>query len=98
MKIQYKEKNIEVEKKQKISNLIANNSITEDEKNDLLKKISLIEELLTDKTGFNNINMKAAFSILEFLEIPENEILNVYLSLIDPKNNDDVYLLVDRSK
>lgn len=85
-------------KKQKISNLIANNSITEDEKNDLLKKISLIEELLTDKTGFNNINMKAAFSILEFLEIPENEILNVYLSLIDPKNNDDVYLLVDRSK
>ena len=33
------------EKKQKISNLIANNSITEDEKNDLLKKISLIEEL-----------------------------------------------------
>jgi len=86
------------EKKQKISNLIANNSITEDEKNDLLKKISLIEELLTDKTGFNNINMKAAFSILEFLEIPENEILNVYLSLIDPKNNDDVYLLVDRSK
>ena len=42
--------------------------------------------------------MKAAFSILEFLEIPENEILNVYLSLIDPKNNDDVYLLVDRSK
>ena len=86
------------EKKQKISNLIANNNITEDEKNDLLKKISLIEELLTDKTGFNNINMKAAFSILEFLEIPENEILNVYLSLIDPKNNDDVYLLVDRSK
>lgn len=86
------------EKKQKISNLIANNSITEDEKNDLLKKISLIEELLTDKTGFNNINMKAAFSILEFLEISENEILNVYLSLIDPKNNDDVYLLVDRSK
>lgn len=86
------------EKKQKISNLIANNSITEDEKNDLLKKISLIEELLTDKTGFNNINMKAAFSVLEFLEIPENEILNVYLSLIDPKNNDDVYLLVDRSK
>lgn len=86
------------EKKQKISNLIANNSITEDEKNDLLKKISLIEELLTDKTGFNNINMKSAFSVLEFLEIPENEILNVYLSLIDPKNNDDVYLLVDRSK
>lgn len=86
------------EKKQKISNLIANNSITEGEKNDLLKKISLIEELLTDKTGFNNINMKAAFSVLEFLEIPENEILNVYLSLIDPKNNDDVYLLVDRSK
>ena len=86
------------EKKQKISDLIANNSITEDEKNDLLKKISLIEELLTDKTGFNNINMKAAFSVLEFLEIPENEILNVYLSLIDPKNNDDVYLLVDRSK
>ena len=86
------------EKKQKISNLIANNSITEDEKNDLLKKIRLIEELLTDKTGFNNINMKAAFSVLEFLEIPENEILNVYLSLIDPKNNDDVYLLVDRSK
>lgn len=86
------------EKKQKISNLIVNNSITEDEKNDLLKKISLIEELLTDKTGFNNINMKAAFSVLEFLEIPENEILNVYLSLIDPKNNDDVYLLVDRSK
>ena len=30
------------EKKQKISNLIVNNSITEDEKNDLLKKIMCI--------------------------------------------------------
>lgn len=88
------------EKKRKVNEIIANNNLTEEEKNSLIEKINLISQLLNNDSNFSNINMNAALSILEFLEIPENEILNIYCNLIDPKNmkNDDTFLLIDRRK
>ena len=88
------------EKKRKVNEIIANNNLTEEEKNSLIEKINLISQLLNNDSNFSNINMNAALSILEFLEIPENEILNIYCNLIDPKNmkNDDTFFLIDRRK
>lgn len=47
-----------------------------------LEKYKLIKEILNQKDCFLNINIEYAYSILRDLQIPENELKNVYLQLI----------------
>jgi len=47
-----------------------------------LKKYELIKEILNKKDCFLNMNIEYAYSILRDLQIPENEIKNVYMQLI----------------
>lgn len=58
-----------VEKKQPIASL--------DE-----EKIETIKELLEDKMAFFKMDMETALGILEFLDIPEDEIISTYKKLI----------------
>ena len=47
-----------------------------------LKKYKLIKDLLIQKDCFLNMSIEYAYSILRDLQIPENEIKNVYTQLI----------------
>lgn len=53
---------------------------------ELLKKQLLIEKILKDDECFFRIKMETAYSILNDLDIPSNEIDSVYMELIDKKN------------
>ena len=47
-----------------------------------LKKYKLIKDILIQKDCFLNMSIEYAYSILRDLQIPENEIKNVYTQLI----------------
>lgn len=53
---------------------------------ELLKKQLLIEKILKDDECFFRIKIETAYSILNDLDIPSNEIDSVYMELIDKKN------------
>lgn len=53
-----------------------------------LKKYKLIKDILNQKDCFLNMNIKYAYSILKDLQIPENEIKNVYTQLISLNQNE----------
>lgn len=57
---------------------------------DELKKYMLIKDILNQKDCFLNMSIEYAYSILKDLQIPNNEIKNVYTQLI--KMKDDSYL------
>ena len=69
-----------------INNLkeITNNLIRLNQDNPLeLKKYQLIKEILKKKDCFLNINIEYAYSILRDLNIPEVNIKETYIKLID---------------
>ena len=53
-----------------------------------LKKYELIKNILNQKDCFLNMSIEYAYSILRDLQIPENEIKNVYTQLISLNKND----------
>lgn len=55
---------------------------TEEEK----KKIEIIKKLMFEKDWMFRANVELVMGILEFLEVPKDEIESVYLSLISPEN------------
>ena len=48
-----------------------------------LKKYKLIKKIINKKDSFLNIDIEYAYSILRDLQIPENEIKQVYLKLLE---------------
>ena len=50
-----------------------------------LEKYKIIAEMLNDKKLFSNIEIEFAYSILRDLKIPENELRNVYVKLLNNK-------------
>ncbi len=53
-----------------------------------LKKYELIRNILNQKDCFLNMRIEYAYSILRDLQIPENEIKNVYTQLINLSQNE----------
>ena len=53
-----------------------------------LKKYELIRNILNQKDCFLNMRIEYAYSILRDLQIPENEIKNVYTQLINLNQNE----------
>ena len=53
-----------------------------------LKKYKLIKEILNQKNCFLNISIDHAYAILRDLQIPENDLKNVYFQLISLENNE----------
>lgn len=53
-----------------------------------LKKYELIRNILNKKDCFLNMSIEYAYSILRDLQIPENEIKNVYTQLINLSQNE----------
>ncbi len=49
---------------------------------DELKKYKLIKEILNQKDCFLNMSIEYAYSILRDLHVPENELKNVYIKLL----------------
>lgn len=47
-----------------------------------LKKFELIKRILNTQDCFMNMTIEQAYGILRDLEIPENEIKNIYVQLI----------------
>ena len=52
-----------------------------------LKKYELIRDILNQNDCFLNMSIEYAYSILRDLQIPENEIKNVYTQLINLSQN-----------
>ena len=53
-----------------------------------LKKYELIRDILNQKDCFLNMSIEYAYSILRDLQIPENEIKDVYTQLINLNQNE----------
>lgn len=69
-----------IQKRSQINNMNAGPN-----KEEFIRKLNLIEDMLVDEECFLKLKMETVFSILEFLEISEEEIMNIYFELIDPK-------------
>jgi len=52
-----------------------------------LKKYKCIQKILNEKGCFLKMEIEYAYSILRDLGIQENDLRNVYMELIDIKNN-----------
>lgn len=52
-----------------------------------LQKYKLIKKILNQKDCFLNMSIEYAYSILRDLQIPENELKNVYTQLISLNQN-----------
>ena len=57
-------------------------TINKDNKEEL-KKYLLIKEILSKKDCFLNMNIEYAYSILRDLQIPEEDLKNIYTQLIN---------------
>lgn len=51
------------------------------------KKHLLIKKILDDKECFLKMNIETSYAILRELNIPEENLKNIYLDLISPANN-----------
>lgn len=69
-----------IEKLKQINNKLIEISINNPEE---LKKQKLIKKMLEEKNCFLKMNIEQAYSILKDLNIPNNEIKDVYFNLID---------------
>ena len=68
--------------------MIAEKHIEANKENpDELKKYKIIKKILNQKDCFFNISIEYAYSILRDLQIPENEIKNIYIKLITLNKN-----------
>lgn len=47
-----------------------------------IEKIEVIEDLLSDESSFFSLDMETFFGILDFLNIPEEEMMNYYNSIL----------------
>lgn len=55
-------------------------------------KIEVLESLFEDDAIFFQLDLETAVSILNFLGVPENEIVDAYYSLISPANMPTTYV------
>ena len=53
------------------------------------EKVELLKDLFIDDGIFFKIDIETAFGILDFLEVPEEKIKEVYFSLISYKQYED---------
>lgn len=63
------------------------------------KKLENLKFLLEDDLLFFKLDLETALGILEFLEIPEDDIMRIYYELISPRtyaNKPDEYVLQDK--
>lgn len=83
------------EKKSEISQMTDS-----DNKQELIKKINLIENMLQDENCFFNLKMETVFSILEFLGVPEDYIMDIYFELIDPEKikKNEMFTIREKNK
>lgn len=64
--------------------IITENNIKKYKSNqEKLKKYELIKQILNKDDCFMNMSIEYAYSILRDLQIPENDIKNVYIQLIN---------------
>ncbi len=75
------------EELRKLSKSLHRNAKTPEEK----KKYALINKLLKNDKCFFEIPIETSMSILKDLEIPEENILDVYNELISKKEYDNLY-------
>ena len=68
---------------------INNNIINQTNDDEKKRKHLLIKKMLNDKQCFLKINIETAYALLRELNIPEEDLKNVYLGLIDPINIDN---------
>lgn len=69
-----------LEKLIELNNKILNN--THDKEKHLL-----IKKILEDKQCFQKMNIETAYAILRELNIPEQELKDIYIELVMPSNN-----------
>lgn len=71
-----------LEKLIEINNNIINQTTNEKEK----EKHLLIKKILDDKNCFLKMDIETSYALLRELNIPDKNIKNTYLNLIDPSN------------
>ena len=71
-----------LEKLIEINNNILNQTTNEKEK----EKHLLIKKILEDKNCFLKMDIETSYALLRELNIPDKNIKNTYLNLIDPSN------------
>lgn len=50
------------------------------------EKYLIIKKILNTKNAFINMSIEDAYAILRDLSVPEEDLKNVYMELIDPNN------------
>lgn len=73
------------DKLQKLLTIKKENLKTEED----IKKYQMINELLSDKSLFFQIPIETAVGILDFLDVPEDNILDFYFDIVSVKNYND---------
>ncbi|MBQ9012920.1 MAG: hypothetical protein IJ094_05065 [Bacilli bacterium] len=71
-----------LEKLIEVNNNIINQTSDEEKK----KKHILIKKILDDKQCFFKMDIETSYALLRELNIPEENIKNIYSNLIDPSN------------
>lgn len=79
--------------------IISDNNLDLIKKQEFLKKLDNLDIVFKDEKCFLHMDFETAISVLAFLEIPEEEILEVYNSLItlNALNKEQQYNLYDIS-
>ena len=65
------------------------------------EKKKILMDLFTDENIFFNIKMETAISILDFLGIPEDKLIDTYFSLISSENYQNLpkpYITISKDK
>lgn len=57
-----------------------------EDQNEIKSKLDILDEVLANDNCFFDMSMETAISILNFLGVEENKILDTYYELINPKN------------
>lgn len=71
-----------LEKLVEVNNNIINQTNDEEKK----KKHLLIKKILDDKQCFFKMDIETSYALLRELNVPEENIKNIYSNLIDPSN------------
>ena len=71
-----------LEKLVEVNNNIINQTNDEEKK----KKHLLIKKILDDKQCFFKMDIETSYALLRELNVPEENIKNIYFNLIDPSN------------
>lgn len=82
--------------KRKKEQIKIDNSLDELSKNQIFKKLDNLNIVFKDDLAFLKLDFPTAVSILDFLDIPENQILETYNKLIaSSKYNHKIYTLYE---